>query len=229
MIYSIGDLHFDHTKKKSMDIFGDNWINHDVRIIENWNNIVKEEDIVLLPGDISWALRLDEAIQDLEIIDELLGKKLMVKGNHDYWWDSLSKLKSLNLNSIFFMQNNSFIYNDFGIVGTRGWISRDNDEFTQEDEKIFLRELNRLKLSLESLERTVSKKIVMIHYPPFNMDLSPNEFVEIMKEYNVNICVYGHLHAEGHKYAVEGTIEGIEFHLVSCDYIDFKPKKIIGE
>lgn len=229
MIYSIGDLHFDHTKNKPMDIFGEKWINHDEKIIEYWNNIIKEDDLVLLPGDISWALKLDEAFGDLEIINELPGKKLMIKGNHDYWWESLSKLNNLNLSSISFIQNNSFIFKDIGIAGTRGWLSRDNEEFTKEDEKVFLRELNRLILSLESIKESVNKKIVMIHYPPFNMDLSPNEFVQIMKEYNVNICVYGHLHAEGHKYAVEGDIQGIEFHCVSCDYIDFKPKKIIGE
>ncbi|MBC8589418.1 metallophosphoesterase [Paratissierella segnis] len=229
MIYSIGDLHFDHTKNKSMDIFGEKWLNHDVRIIENWNNTIKEDDLVLIPGDISWALKLEDAIEDLRVIDELPGKKIMIKGNHDYWWGSLSKLNRLNMNSIIFMQNNSFIYKDIGIAGTRGWLSKDNDEFKQEDEKIFLRELNRLKLSLESLGDSINKKIVMIHYPPFNMDLSPNEFVLLMREYKVDICVYGHLHAEGHKYAVEGRIDEIEFHLVSCDYIDFMPKKIIGE
>lgn len=228
MIYSIGDLHFDHSKKKPMDIFGDNWISHDQNIVDNWNSIVKEDDLVLIPGDISWALKLNEAIGDLSIINNLPGKKVMIKGNHDYWWDSLSKLNNLNLDTIFFLQNNSYIYNNIGIVGTRGWYSKDSDEFTSNDEKVFERELNRLKLSLESLDKGIERKIAMVHYPPFNMDLTPNEFVDIMVECNVEICLYGHLHSEGHKYAVEGEIKGINFHCVSSDYIDFKPKIIIG-
>lgn len=225
MIYAIADLHFDFSKKKPMDIFGENWINHEEKIIKNWIDIVNEDDLVIIPGDISWALKLDEAIADLERIDSLPGKKVLLKGNHDYWWSSLSKLNGLKLNSLFFLQNNSFKYREFGIAGTRGWIARDNEEFTPDDEKIFVRELSRLKLSLDSL-REVENKIAIIHYPPFNMDLSPNEFVDVMKEYGVKTCLYGHLHSEGHKFVVEGNIQGINFHCVSCDYVDFVPKKI---
>lgn len=229
MIYGIGDLHFDHSKQKPMDIFGDNWINHDQNIIENWINTVTEEDLVLIPGDISWALRLEDAKEDLEIIHRLPGRKIMIKGNHDYWWNSLSKLNNLGLDSIFFIQNNSFIYNDIGIIGTRGWLPRDSESFTKDDERIFNRELNRLRFSLESLDNTVVKKIAMFHYPPFNIDFSTNEFVEILKEYNVDMCIYGHLHAEGHKYIIEGLIEGVDFHCVSSDFIDFNLKKIKEE
>lgn len=225
MIYAIGDLHFDSSKEKPMDIFGENWMDHEEKIIDNWVDLVQDEDIVLLPGDISWALKLDEAIEDLSRIDALPGKKVITKGNHDYWWSSLTKLNELKLKSIFFLQNNSYSYNGFGIVGTRGWISKTSEGFTANDEKIFNRELHRLKLSLESL-KAVERKIAMIHYPPFNGDLSPNEFVDIMKEYKVETCIYGHLHSEGHKYAIEGNIEGINIHCVSSDYIDFLPKKI---
>src|SRR5690606_25890430 len=121
--------------------------------------------------------------------------------------------------------NNSFIYQNIGVAGTRGWSSIDMEVINPHDEKIFKRELNRLRLSLESLDKDVEKKIVMLHYPPFSMDSSPNKFIEIMKEFDVDICIYGHLHAEGHRYVVEGIIEGIEFHCVSCDYINFMPKK----
>ncbi|MFA5576026.1 MAG: metallophosphoesterase [Tissierellaceae bacterium] len=226
MIYAIGDLHFDSSGEKPMDIFGDNWINHQERIISNWLELVKDEDLVLLPGDISWALKTEMAHKDLLELDRLPGRKIISKGNHDYWWNSLKKLNNLELETIDFLQNNSFIYNNIGIAGSRGWSSIEFDNIDKQNIKIFKRELNRLRLSLNSLEGELSSKIVMLHYPPFNMDFSPNEFVELMKEYQVDICIYGHLHAEGHKHISEGLIEGIEFHCVASDYIDFTPKKI---
>lgn len=229
MIYGIGDLHFDYSKEKPMDIFGDNWIDHEGQIIENWKEKVKEDDLVLIPGDITWALKLSQAYYDLKRIHELPGKKILSKGNHDYWWESLKKMNDLGLDSIFFIQNLSYVHNNIGIGGTRGWISRDNDNFTDDDEKIFKRELLRLRMSFHSIKEKVDKKIAMIHYPPFNMNSSPNEFVDLMKELDVDICVYGHLHAEGHKYAIEGNIDGIEFHCISSDYINFEPKIILGE
>lgn len=227
MIFAIGDLHLDSSGDKPMDIFGEIWANHQEKIIHNWNSTICEDDLVLLAGDISWALKLNEAYEDLLKIDKLPGKKIIIKGNHDYWWNSLKKLNSLGLKTIHFIQNNSYIYNNIGIAGTRGWSNIDEEMPDLQDQKIFKRELNRLKLSLESLENNLEKKIVMLHYPPFNIDSSPNEFVEIMKKYDIDICVYGHLHAEGHKYIVEGIIEDIEFHCVSSDYINFMPKKIL--
>ena len=228
MIYGIGDLHFDYSKNKPMDIFGDNWLDHEEQIINNWKDKVKDEDLVLVPGDISWALRHDEAYFDLKRIHELPGKKVFIKGNHDYWWQSLNKLKALELDSIEYIQNTAFQYKDYIISGTRGWYSKDSDNFTEDDEKVFKRELMRLRMSLSDIVDNDKKRIVMLHYPPFNMDLSPNEFVFIMKEFGVDICIYGHLHSEGHKYAVEGNIEGIEFICVSSDYINFNLKNIMG-
>lgn len=226
MIYAIADLHFDSIGDKPMDIFGPKWENHEGKIIRNWQSLVGEDDLVLVPGDISWALKLEDAHEDLLKIDKLPGKKILLKGNHDYWWHSLKKLRELGLETMDFLQNNSKVYNNIGIAGTRGWSSIELQDGDSHDERIYLRELNRLKLSLESL-RKVDKKIAILHYPPFNNDLSPNEFVHLMKEYEVDICIYGHLHAEGHKYAIEGLIEGMEFHCVSSDYINFNPKKII--
>lgn len=227
MIFAIGDLHFDNTGEKPMDIFGDNWLDHEERIITTWKSIVGENDLVLLGGDISWALKLEDAYEDLLKIDKLPGRKIMIKGNHDYWWSSLKKLNDLRLKTIYFLQNNSFIYDDVAIVGTRGWSSIDSDKSDVQDKKIFDRELNRLELSLESIADKVNRKIVMLHYPPFNIDYTPNEFVELMRKFNVDICIYGHLHAEGHKYAVEGFVSGIEFHCISSDFIDFVPKIIL--
>lgn len=229
MIYGIGDLHLDHSKKKPMDIFGDNWIDHDENIFDNWKEQVNNEDLVLIPGDISWALRTVEAYEDLKKIDDLPGFKVLIKGNHDYWWQSLNKLNLFGFKSIFFLQNNSYLYKNVSIVGTRGWIPIDSDSFNESDEKIFKRELQRLRTSLIHAKGKGDKIIAMLHYPPFNIDLTPNEFVDIMKEFEVDMCIYGHLHAEGHKFAVEGMIDGIDFHCLSSDYIDFKTKKLIGE
>lgn len=229
MIYAIGDLHFDYSKNKPMDIFGDNWINHEEQIITNWKKTVKDGDLVLIPGDISWALRLDEVYHDLKRIHDLPGKKALIKGNHDYWWESLKKLNGLDFDSINFIQNTSLEFGDCIISGSRGWISIDSDNFTEEDSIVYRRELLRLKMSLSNILNSDKKRIVMMHYPPFNIDLKPNKFVEIMKEYYVDTCIYGHLHSEGHKFAVEGNFQGIEFHCVSSDYINFSPKLIMGE
>ena len=229
MIYAIGDLHFDSTKKKPMDIFGDNWINHEEKIIDNWKRNISQDDLVLIPGDISWALKLNEAKDDLEKIDKLPGKKVISKGNHDYWWISLNKLNNLQLDSIFFIQNTSYIYNNIGLAGSRGWFSKDSEGFDENDLKVYNRELHRLRLSLESIGGGIDKKIVMLHYPPFNLNLEPNDFHEIMLKNKVETCIYGHLHSDGHKFAREGIIDGIEYHCVASDYIDFRPKLIKGE
>ncbi|MCR3957130.1 MAG: metallophosphoesterase [Gudongella sp.] len=226
MIYAIGDLHFDHSKQKPMDIFGENWINHKEKIVEDWRSKVNDQDLVLVPGDISWALKLEEAVPDLELIDRLPGHKLFIKGNHDYWWESISRLKSLNLESITFIRNSSFVYKDVGIGGTRGWMSRDSDGFDDGDEKIYRREILRLDASLSTIDKGIPKKIAMLHYPPFDGKLRPNDFVDVLVRHNVDICIYGHLHAEGHRYSVEGLIEGIEFKMVACDFLDFKLKEI---
>ena len=140
MIYGLSDLHLDYTKKKSMDVFGDNWKNYEERIFENWNNIVKEEDLVLIPGDISWAMYMEDAYIDLERIDNLPGKKILLRGNHDYWWQSLKKLNNLGFKSLNFLQNNSFFLKETNFCGTRGWDPRDSNGFSEEDEKIFKRE-----------------------------------------------------------------------------------------
>ncbi len=227
LIYAIGDLHLDYFKEKPMDIFGEKWLNYEERIFNNWNRLICKEDLVLLPGDISWALKLEDAYNDLKRIDELPGQKIITKGNHDYWWQGPKKLKELNLSTITFLQNTSFIYKNIGIGGTRGWISEDVEGFDSQDEKIFKRELNRLRLSLDTMDKNINMKIVMLHYPPFNMDFTPNSFVDLMEEYHVDICVYGHLHAEGHRFVVEDNIQGIQFYCVSSDYIDFVPRKII--
>lgn len=224
MIYAIGDLHFDFSKEKPMDIFGLNWENHEEKIIDNWKKTVKEDDLVLLPGDISWGLKLEDARLDLERIDNLPGIKIISKGNHDYWWSSMNKMEFLNLKKTKFLHNNSYEYGDYSIVGTRGWAARDSFEFSENDEKIYMREVGRLKNSLDTAKN--KKIIAMLHYPPFNQDLTPNEFSKTLSEYGVEKCVYGHLHGKGHKFKFEGEFLGVEYIFVASDYLDFDLKLI---
>lgn len=226
MIYAIADLHLDYTEKKSMEIFGDSWKDYQNKIFTNWQDIVKDEDTVLVPGDISWAMDLNQAIIDLKKVDSLKGKKILMKGNHDYWWSSLKKLNSLGLKSIEFLQNNSFEVEGYHICGTRGWISRDNPKFLEHDEKIFSRELLRLENSLNSTSKQLPK-IVIIHYPPINTKKEFNEFFDICKNYNVKHLIYGHLHGIGHNQIIEGEFESIKVKCVAGDYINFKPERIV--
>lgn len=207
-----------------MNVFGDHWENHEEKIVASWKTQVKEDDLVLLPGDISWAMTIEEAYDDLKMIHSLPGKKVMIKGNHDYWWSSRKKLDELNLSSIFFLQNDAYFYDGVMISGTRGWNPPDAEDFDEHDEKIFKRELGRLKNSLtyKKNEDKIFKKIVMMHYPPFYFSGEPTAFVEMMREHDTDICVYGHLHAEGHKLIREGKIEGIQFICGSSDYINFQ-------
>ncbi len=227
-IYAISDLHLDFSGEKPMDIFGDNWKDHETKIFDSWKEKVTDDDLVLIPGDITWGLKMIEVKKDLDRIDGLLGQKIISKGNHDLWWQSQKKLNDLCLKTVVFLQNNHYIYKDTAIAATRGWLPKDSDEFDEHDEKVFKREVARLDNSLKSIKTNVGKRIVMLHYPPFNFsDNSPNEFVDIMKAHQVDICIYGHLHSDGHKFVREGNVCGIDFHCVSSDYIDFELKKIL--
>lgn len=224
MIYSISDLHLDYSKKKTMELFGPAWQDYEGRIFTNWEKIVCKEDLVLVPGDISWAMNEREAAIDLARIEKLPGKKILMKGNHDYWWNSLKKLNELGLQTISFLQNNSYEYKDYSIAGTRGWIDKSHKDFIEKDVKIFNRELLRLELSLKSTKK--STILCMLHYPPFSEDRKPNEFGELMEKYNVQKCIYGHLHGDGLQNVIEGTYNGIEYICTSSDYLEFIPIKI---
>jgi predicted phosphohydrolase len=226
-IFAIADLHFDFKKEKPMDVFGDNWEKHEEKIIENWKYTVGEDDLVLIPGDVSWALRLDDALEDLLKIENLPGIKIIGKGNHDYWWSTSTKLDKLGFKTIKFLKNNFYKFDDIIVCGTRGWDTMEEHSKEVSNEKIFLREMNRLKISIESAKKNKGIIIVMLHYPPFNSDGLPNEFFNITKNYNAEICIYGHLHGvEGHKNVREGCIDDIMVHCVSSDYMDFRLKRI---
>lgn len=229
-IYAISDLHLSFDENKPMYIFGTNWENHQEKIKQNWEQTVKQNDLVLLPGDFCWAMYLQEAYKSFDYLEKLPGKKLLLKGNHDYWWTTITKmrkyLKENNFNSIDFIYNNSYEFENYIICGTRGWLILENDE---ENKKILNREIERLKLSLEHAKNNFNveqkKIIVCMHYPPIKEN-TISQFIQIMKEYNVQICLYGHLHAGAHKEVKEGEIEAIDFKMVSCDYTNFKLIKI---
>ena len=231
-IYVIGDMHLSFSTDKPMDIFGNNWENHAEKIKDNWIDCVKEDDYVILPGDFSWATYIEDTVEDFKFLNSLPGKKILLKGNHDYWWTTLSQMnKFISLNEfkdISFLYNNSYLIENKIIVGTRGWVTNNRN---QENMKILKRELNRLKLSLEDGVKKYGedKEIyAFIHYPPFYKEVVEEniDFINLLKKYNVKKCFYGHLHADSHKEAVEGIIDGIEFKLVSSDYLDFNLIKI---
>lgn len=232
-IYVIADLHLSFGTDKPMDIFGDNWDNHPEKIKKDWLDKVKPGDTVILPGDFSWATYIKDAQKDFEFLNELPGNKILLKGNHDYWWTTLTKMREFisenNFSNIDFLYNNSYLVEDKIIVGSRGWMLQDGEE----NKKMINRENERLKLSFkDGIQKYGNDKeiIVFMHYPPINSkDLLGNgylDFYKTMREYGVKECYYGHLHGNSHKDAIEGDVGGINFHLISADYLGFKLVKI---
>ncbi len=227
-LFAISDLHLSGAVDKPMDIFGDNWANHAEKIKENWNNLITDDDIVLVPGDISWGMSLQEAMPDLEFVEGLKGKKVLMSGNHDYWWTSISKLNGM-FNTITFIKNTFFAYGDMAVCGSRGWVCPNDSAFTKHDEKIYNRELIRLKLSLDGAKKAGYKEIMcMMHYPPANDKKETSGFTEIFEEYGVKRVIYGHLHGK-HSFptGIKGNVNGVEYKLVSADYLNFKPIKLL--
>ena len=208
-IYAIGDLHLSFDTSKPMDIFGDNWKDHENKIKNDWIEKVKQDDLVLLPGDFSWAMNLKDTYKDFCYLNELPGKKILLKGNHDYWWNSLKKLNEYieenNFKDIYFLHNNSYEVEGKIIAGTRGW---NLSLLNEEDKTIINRELIRLELSIQDgIKKYGEDKeiIVCMHYPPTNKELLENsEFIKLMQKYGVKKCIYGHLHGEALADVVEG-------------------------
>ncbi len=228
-IYAISDLHLSFAKDKPMDIFGDNWKNHPQKIKENWSKTIKENDVVLVPGDISWAKNMQEFEPDINFIHNLTGKKIFLSGNHDYWWGSTSALNDL-YSDMTFMKNNFIPFKDrgFALCGTRGWLCPNDTYYTDHDEKIYKREVGRLKLSLDLAQKSgFDRFIVMLHYPPTNDKKENSLFIDTLREFNVETVIYGHLHGENSFYSsFQGDVDGINFILVSADFLDFIPIKI---
>lgn len=224
-IFAIGDLHLSEAQPKPMSIFGSQWINHFEKIKKDWNTKVKKEDVVLIPGDISWAMKLIDAQADLCAIGQLPGKKILVRGNHDYWWSSISKVRSILPTDVIAIQNDCYEMESVAFCGTRGWIPPGSRGFTAHDQKIFNREIQRLTLSLNSVKK--HKPIfVLLHYPPFDDRGEETAIVDLLKTFPVSHVVFGHLHGESFNNIPEGVIGNIHYHLVSCDYLSFQLKFI---
>ncbi len=219
-LYTMADLHLSFSTGKPMDIFGDRWKDHPEKIAQRWP--LTEDDTIVLPGDFSWAIDFKELAEDMAFLQALPGKKILSKGNHDYWWETMAKLKKFSADypSISFLHNNSYTVGAARICGTRGWTL----EGTDEDEKVLHREVGRLRTSLEQGE---GEPLVFLHYPPVFGDLQCEPILEVLKEFGVKECYYGHLHGPGAtNLAVQGEVSGIRFRLVSADHLDFIPLKI---
>lgn len=230
-IYTIGDLHLSFEMNKPMDIFGVNWEGHFEKIADSWIENVTENDLVVLPGDFSWAMDLKNTVEDFKYLSRLPGKKLLLKGNHDYWWGTLKKMrefiKEKEFGNIDFIQNNSFLFDDKIIVGTRGWVY----DSKLENIKILKREKLRLEMSInDGIEKYGDEKevVVFMHYPPFGKEEISLEYdlKEVLKDYNVKKCFYGHLHGASCDDAIQGEFDNVEYVLISSDYLDFKLYKV---
>lgn len=238
-LYAMSDLHLSLASDKPMDVFGEVWHDYTDKIYHGWNSVVSEDDLVIVGGDISWAMYLEEAYADLKFLNSLSGKKIIMRGNHDYWWESISKIKKFlginGFNSIDILQNNSFIYEDFSISGSRGWILPSSEAFGANDRKVYERELIRLTLSLDDAARLESlypekkfKKIVVMHYPPSDVvGRVDSGYETLFKKYGVNTCVYGHLHDQSVILLNSFDIGTTHCKLVSSDYLGFKPIRLI--
>lgn len=220
-LFAIADTHLSFGTNKPMDTF-EGWKNYTEKLRINWNKIIKPNDDVVIAGDISWAMNFKELIPDMEFIDKLNGNKIILKGNHDYWWNTLSKmnhfLEENNFKSIKFIHNNSYSVNNLSVCGSRGWMFESGEEL---DERVLAREVMRVRRSLEAAEN--ENKIVFLHYPPITSNSVCTEIMDLLKEFGIKKCYFGHLHGEGAKYAHEGNIEGIDFKLISCDRLNFTP------
>ncbi|MBE5783014.1 MAG: hypothetical protein E7329_06830 [Clostridiales bacterium] len=221
-IYAIGDLHLPGGDNKPMEVFGAHWEGHFSRIAEDWQGKVKEEDVVLIPGDISWAMQTQDAIPDLLAIGALPGQKVILRGNHDYWWCGISRLRELLPKGMYAVQNDAMLLGDTAICGTRGW-TLPSLNGTAEDEKIYSRELLRMEMSLERAKKLgASRLIAMCHYPPLGERGEATRLSALLEQFQVDDVVYGHLHGASLRGAVTGCYGGVRYHCVSCDGLQFK-------
>ncbi|MFT3952463.1 MAG: metallophosphoesterase [Oscillospiraceae bacterium] len=225
-LFVMGDLHLSVGVKKPMDIFG-GWDNYMARIAENWRAVVKEADTVVIPGDISWGMNLTESLADFQLLESLPGTKLLMKGNHDYWWTTVSKMEKFfaenEIRSLRIVHNNHFAWGEYGICGTRGWI---NEAEEAQDVKVNAREAGRLDASIRSARKAGLKPVVFLHYPPVYGSSCNYEILEVLQRHGIRQVFYGHIHGRFCDYAVNGERAGIFYRLVSSDYMKFCPLDI---
>jgi len=228
-IYAISDLHLSATADKPMDVFGGNWEGHFEKIKTDWLQTVTPDDVVLISGDISWAMKLSDALVDLRSLAELPGKKVFIRGNHDYWWNGITKLRDQAPDDTFvFLQTDAVRIGEFVIVGSRGWTCPGSSDYTEQDQKLYLREGERFRLAFLEAEKLVKdgdKKIAMIHYPPFNLKGEDTLFTQLFEKNGVEKVVFGHIHGAAY-FPLKTQRNGVEYILASCDKTAFKLIKI---
>ncbi len=220
-VYAISDFHLSFGTDKPMDIFK-GWSNYTDRLKENIQNVVNENDTIVIPGDISWALKLKDTVEDFKFINSLPGKKIIGKGNHDLWWESLTKMNKMmsenEFDSISFLYNNCYVVEDIAICGSRGWFFDD-----KADKKIILREAGRVETSIKCAIETGKEPILFLHYPPITKEAVCDDIMNVIKQYGIKKVYYGHIHLQGSQKAFEGEYEGIMFKCISCDLMNFEP------
>ena len=228
-VYAISDLHLSATADKPMDIFGGNWEGHFEKIKKDWLAKVQDEDVVLISGDISWAMKLADALVDLRALADLPGKKVFIRGNHDYWWNGITKLRDAAPDdSFFFLQTDAVKIGEFVIVGSRGWNCPGSADYTEQDQKLYLREAERFRLAFldaDKLAAAGDKKIVMIHFPPINPKKEDTLFSALFEKNGVEKVVFGHIHGSFY-FPLKTGKNGVEYILASCDKVGFSLVKI---
>lgn len=228
-VFAISDFHLSFSTNKPMDIFGEEWVNHHIKIKESVINEVGKDDVLIIAGDISWALRLADTKEDFEYINSLPGKKIIVRGNHDYWWQSITRVREVAGADIFALQNDAVKIGNYIFFGSRGWTVADKSS-TKEDTKIYNREVERMKLAILSAKKLQTNCEILIcvtHYPPFNVHFEPSDMTKLFSEAGVDTVVYGHLHGKECKTKDIIVIDGVSYHLTSCDFLKYKVKHIL--
>lgn len=226
-LYAIGDLHLSLGTDKPMDVFGGRWENYVEKIKEGFS-VLNDDDLTVICGDISWGMSMDETLEDFKFIDHLPGKKIILKGNHDYWWTTATKAKKFfaenDITTIDILHNNCFKYENIALCGTRGWFYEES-KGNEHDKKVMNREIMRLDASLKAAGE--GEKYVFMHYPPKYYNYECPEILELLRKHDVRRCIYGHIHGPGCAFAFNGMYGNAKFDLVSADYIQFEPKKLL--
>ncbi len=229
-IFAISDLHISTSTDKPMDIFGGKWVGYMEKIRADWVAKVTDDDLVLIGGDISWAMKIGDAEKDINTLADLKGKKILIKGNHDYWWSGIGKVRDILPENFYALQNDSIRFGNVVVCGSRCWSVPGSPDFSVNDEKLYNRETERLRLSLKSATKDRQDGdilIALVHFPPFNVRRDNSKFTDVFEEFGVNIVVYGHLH--GKDVRADKLVEknGIKYYLTSCDQVDNKLTQIL--
>ena len=226
-LYAIGDLHLSFQVDKPMDVFGGAWVGYVDKLREGLKRIGPEDTTVLL-GDLTWGMSLDKAVEDFRFINAIPGRKILLKGNHDYWWSTAKKFydfcRQQGFSDMLILNNNCWTYGDYAICGTRGWFYEE-ERGGEHDKKVLRREIMRLETSLKAAGER--EKLVFLHYPPIYMNYKCPEILALLKEHGVRLCCYGHIHGKGCRYAFNGWHDGTQYKLVSADFVDFTPVKLM--